>query len=219
MTHIPGKANKWPDALSRLRAPAKSSIPIELLTIERTPVGTRDQQFWRSIGKTYTCNHGWWWSRLPSTYVRSGCIAPAATVTPGSGPSPSIESGTSAGLKICECNAPACFAFDVDPVRTKESDFRSRASGRVAQGRRLRVARRARSPIDRSPRDQANKPRPPRSVYTDENGARTQTSGWVPPPALLKLRFTNHTCLAHINDPWASPLYYSDPSWGSPCTS
>jgi hypothetical protein len=51
LTHIPGKANKWPDALSRLHAPDKSSIPIELLTIERTPVGIRDQQFWRSIEK------------------------------------------------------------------------------------------------------------------------------------------------------------------------
>jgi hypothetical protein len=51
LTHIPGKANKWPDALSRLHAPDKSNIPIELLTIERTPVGTRDQQFWRSIRK------------------------------------------------------------------------------------------------------------------------------------------------------------------------
>jgi hypothetical protein len=89
LTHIPGKANKWPDALSRLHAPTKSSIPIELLTIERTPVVTRDQSFWRSIGKAYMCNHGWWGSRLPSTYVRSGCIAPAASSAPGPGPSPS----------------------------------------------------------------------------------------------------------------------------------
>jgi hypothetical protein len=86
---LPGKANKWPDALSRLHAPTKSSIPIELLTIERTPVVTRDQSFWRSIGKAYMCNHGWWGSRLPSTYVRSGCIAPAASSAPGPGPSPS----------------------------------------------------------------------------------------------------------------------------------
>jgi hypothetical protein len=52
LPHIPGKANKWPDALSRLHAPEKSSVPIELLTIERTPVGTRYQQFWRSLEKS-----------------------------------------------------------------------------------------------------------------------------------------------------------------------
>ena len=95
LTHIPGKANKWPDTLSRLHAPEKSSIPIELLTIERTPVGTRDQQFWRSKKKKEKkmCNQGGWWSRLPSTYVRSGCIAPAAAASPGSGPSPSESRG------------------------------------------------------------------------------------------------------------------------------
>ena len=91
---------------TRLHAPTKASIPIALLTIERTPVFTRDQQLWRSIGKTYMCNHGCWGSRLPSTYVRSGCIAPAATSAPGPGPSPQ-KSGTSAGF-ICKQNAPAC---------------------------------------------------------------------------------------------------------------
>ena len=73
----------------------------------------------------------------------------------------------------------------MDPVRTKEIDFRSLASGRVAQGRRLRVAHRAASPRDRSPRDQA--------ISLDLRGPSTQTkwseshtSGWVPPPAILK---------------------------------
>ena len=157
------------------------------------------------------CNHGRWWSRLPSTYVRSGCIAPAATAAPGPGPSPS-KVGDVRRFHICKHNAPACFAFDVDPVRTKETDFRSLASGRVAQGRRLRVAHRAASPRDRSPRDQA--------ISLDLRGPSTQTkwseshtSGWVPPPAILETPVINHTC-GPFKDLWASPPYYSDPSLG-----
>ena len=130
---------------------------------------------------------------------------------------PLQKSGTSAGFIYAKHNAPACFAFDVDPVRTKEIDFRSLASGRVAQGRRLRVAHRAASPRDRSPRDQA--------ISLDLRGPSTQTkwseshtSGWVPPPAILETPVYKSHMSGPFKDWWASLPYYSDPSLGSTCT-
>ena len=48
LTHIPGVANVWPDALSRLWAPVSKEIPVELLSAIRTRVPVRDANYWKS---------------------------------------------------------------------------------------------------------------------------------------------------------------------------
>ena len=49
LAHVPGVANEWADALSRLRAPVPKQVPGPLarLTVERPP--RRDASFWRSL--------------------------------------------------------------------------------------------------------------------------------------------------------------------------
>ena len=48
LTHIPGVANIWPDALSRLWAPVPKQVPVELLSAARTRVPVRSSEFWLS---------------------------------------------------------------------------------------------------------------------------------------------------------------------------
>ena len=48
LTHIPGLANTWPDALSRLEAPEPKVISPALLTVPRTSCEPRDRHFWRT---------------------------------------------------------------------------------------------------------------------------------------------------------------------------
>ena len=50
LIHIPGLANKWPDALSRLWEPRPQKFPYELRGIPRTHVQLRTvDPFWRSL--------------------------------------------------------------------------------------------------------------------------------------------------------------------------
>jgi hypothetical protein len=42
---------QWPYELSRLHAPQQAAFPVELLTVGRTPVSSRTNQFWRSTWK------------------------------------------------------------------------------------------------------------------------------------------------------------------------
>ena len=50
LIHIPGLANKWPDALSRLWEPRPQKFPYELESIPRTHVQLRTvDSFWRSL--------------------------------------------------------------------------------------------------------------------------------------------------------------------------
>ena len=46
--HIPGVANKLPDALSRMWAPEPHAFPIELEGVDETPVPPRSGHFWRT---------------------------------------------------------------------------------------------------------------------------------------------------------------------------
>ena len=51
LVHIPGLANKWPDALSRLWEPRPQKFPNELRGDPRTHVQPRTvDSFWRSLG-------------------------------------------------------------------------------------------------------------------------------------------------------------------------
>eukprot|EP00971_Amphidinium_carterae_P237890 4722878-Amphidinium_carterae.1 len=47
VTHIMGKSNVWPDALSRLRAPSPAKLPKELEGVPRKAV-MREASFWRT---------------------------------------------------------------------------------------------------------------------------------------------------------------------------
>ena len=49
LTHIPGAANSWPDALSRLSAPEQASVPPALSRVPRSAAPPRDKTFWRVV--------------------------------------------------------------------------------------------------------------------------------------------------------------------------
>ena len=56
LAHVPGVANTWPDALSRLSAPEGKVIPPELARVERTSVPRRISKWWLTTQSP--CRHG-----------------------------------------------------------------------------------------------------------------------------------------------------------------
>ena len=51
LVHVPGVANVWPDALSRLHQPAPGTkvVPERLRHVPRSQVASRSRPFWRTL--------------------------------------------------------------------------------------------------------------------------------------------------------------------------